>query len=663
MNLLLLFLAFIPSPDQPLPFLFGKPGPLTPDPRVCADSSHSYDVRFYRLDLDMPMTRAGYTGHELVCIRSNVPALDTFSLDFAYMVCDSVKRAGVPQTFTTPSGLLTVDLAAPLALGDSADIDIFFRRDSTAQQVGYFYCRPPTRIYAHAMTCGCPRDNHGWFPCYDHPSDKAERGIMTNLTVPDTFQTSANGLLDSVTVSFGKRTYWWRHPYPIATYLMTFSASRFVSWSDTVVCQNGDTVPIIHFLWPQDSAPSRTGFQNLPDMIEYYSDTLRYGPYPFERFGFIPGYYGFPWGGMEHQTTVMLHTSYIPGGSDVTQSHELSHMWWGDMITHVGYADVWLNEGFATYAECEYMGHQQGRASFNNLIRARGSSYISRDRQMRFPIYNPPWSQIYDYGHSYCKGAWVEHMLRYVEGDTAWEQPGVFYRALRAYRDSFPYGTVSTDDYQRINEQLTGLDLDWFFSEWVYQAGYPKHHLSWQNEPAGDSFRVITTLAQSNGAQAPDFFRIPLPVRVACPGSDTMVTIRPAANPEVDTFVVAACPESLVVDPDNWVLDSCYITGIAEEKGSGTRGPGPGNVNIEQNPSRGAVRFSVWGIPESGSRLTITDASGRVVRVLSAYGVGREACGVTWDRLDATGRAVPPGVYFCRLNLPNSRRLKLVLAE
>lgn len=666
MNLLLLLLSFIPSPDQPMPFLFGKPAPRTPSPApiLLADSSHSYDVRFYRLDLDLPMYAAGYSGRELVCIRSEVPSLDTFSLDFAAMVCDSVKRSGVKQTFTTPSGLLTIDLATPLALGDSTDLDIFFRRESTAQQLGYFYARPPTTPIAHGMTVGCPRDNHYWFPCYDLPSDKAERGIMMNLTVPDTFQTSANGMLDSVTASSGKRTYWWRHPYPICTYLMTFSASRFATWSDTFVGQTGDTVPIIHYLWPRDSAASRTGFQNVPDMMEYFADTLMFGPYPFERFGFIPGYYGFPWGGMEHQTTVMLHASYIGGGSDATQAHELSHMWWGDMVTHVGYADVWLNEGFGTYSECLYMGHQRGRAYFDNYVRGKMGSYISRDRGFRMPLYNPPWSQIYDYGHIYCKGAVVEHMLRFVLGDTAWEQPGLYYKALRAYRDSFPYGTVSTEDYQRVNEQVSGMDLDWFFDEWIYQAGYPKYSLSWRTESAGDSFRVITTLTQQNGSQAPAVFHMPLPVEVQCPGSDTMVTIHPAASPAIDTFVVATCPENLVADPDNWVLDSCYITGIAEEKGSGFGGQGSGRMAIGQNPARGQVRFAVWGTTQD-SRLTITDASGRLVMVLAlpAYGVGRMASSVTWDRCDIDGRLVPPGVYFCRLDSPAGRSLKLVLTD
>ncbi len=653
-------------------FLFPAPGKQFRGSgmALAADSFHSYDVRHYRLDFQLPMTHAGYTCHEQLSFISRVPSLDTVELDFDNLVCDSVKRNGAHLRYFTPSGKLVVLLDQPLPQGDSAVLHLFFHRESTAREVGYYFCRPPTRIYAHAMTCGCPRENHYWFACYDHPADKAERGCMINLTVPDSFQTSANGLCDSVTVDTGKqtRTYWWRHPYPICTYLMTFSASRFASWSVPFVNSNGETIPVIHYMWPQDSAATQQGYANLLDMMQYYADTTRFGPYPFERFGFIPGYYGFPWGGMEHQTTVMLHPSYIGGGSDIVQAHELSHMWWGDMVTHVGYADVWLNEGFATWAEVLYMGHKVGRQYFAGLMRGRAGSYFNRDRSYRFPLYNPPWNYIYDYGTIYCKGAWVQHMLRYVVGDTAWEQPGAFFRALRAYRDSFAYGTVSTEDYQRVLEQVTGLELDWFFADWVYQAGYPKYNFFWSCDttPSGP-VRVVTRLAQNNGPLAPAVFRIPVPVRFWNQVRDTLVTIRPRTSLQVDTFLFSFYPESVALDPDNWILDSCYTAGVAEERAVEERKGGAGFSGPCPNPARDEVGFLVWGAGE-GAKLLITDVTGRQVRHLP---VAKERSGkrVVWDRTDERGRRVPAGVYFCRIELgkgtarQESARLRLVLLD
>jgi aminopeptidase N len=347
---------------------------------------------------------------------------------------------------------------------------------------------------------------------------------------------------------------------------------------------------------------------------------------------------------MEHQTLVMLNRGYIGGGHDGTISHELSHMWWGDMVTHVGYADVWLNEGFATWAECMYMGHANGRNYFNTYIRGKAGSYISGDRGRRFPIYNPPWALIYDYGTIYCKGAWVVHMLRWAMGDTTWEQPGVLFRTLRAYGDSFRYGTASTEDFKRICEQQSGLELDWFFDEWVYQAGYPKYHLNWSAEPSGEGFRLITSLAQANGAQAPDYFQTPLPVRVAFASRDTMVTIRPGANPQIDTFAVSAEPVNLVVDPDNWVLDSNYVTGIAEP--ADVSSIGLRHLSVSPNPARNRVSVNLSSplpLDPCPAILSVYDAAGRSVltRTLDPS-VSRSLS------LDLS--YLPSGVYYLQLS-------------
>ncbi len=634
------------------------PGMLAPARHWCdapafAESTHSYDVRHYRADFDLPMTDASFTCHERICLASRVPALDTFSLHFDSLVCDSVKRNGTPLAFATPAGLLSVTLDTPLARDDSTTVEVFYHRNAGTPNQGYFYGQPPSCRYAHAMTCGCPMDNRFWLPSWDLPFDKPERGIEFNLTVPDTFQTCSNGLCDSVTSNAdGTLTYWWRHPYPIATYLMTFSASRFVSWQQQFVNPNGDTIPMPYYVWPEDSATSVGGFANVPLMMEFFADTMLYGAYPFEKYGTVPGYYGFPWGGMEHQTIMMIHRSYISGGHDRTLAHELSHMWWGDMVTQVDFRHVWLNEGFATYSECLYMGHASGIGTFRSLMTSKAYTFFAQDRTNRFPVFDPP--DIYNLGTSYCKGAWVQHMLRWVVGDTAWEQPGTFFEGMRAYGDSFRYGTPSTDDYCRVMERHTGLELEWFFDEWIYQAGFPRYFMDWSSEPVGDSFRVITTLAQDNGAQAPGFFRTPLPVMFSCLYVDTLVAIRPEANPQVDTFMLGSCPEELTVDPDNWVLDSCYLTGIAEAGPAGSQSPG---ALLGPNPARGRVRFSLPG--PGGGTVEVIDRTGRTVRTIVAATGSRN---LTWELDDQAGRRLPAGVYFVRFPAAAAVR-KLVISE
>jgi aminopeptidase N len=612
------------------PELSGKPG-VRPSTGINADSVHSFDVRQYRVDLSLPMTDKSYSAHAFISFASRVPSLAVCSLDFVSLVCDSVKRTGITQAFDTTAGRLLVSLSPPVAQGESSVVEVFFRRLATAADRGYYFAAPPTVTYAYCMTCTPPEDARYWMPCYDAPRDKPERGVCLNLTVPDTFQTCANGLCDSVTSGAGTRTWWWRHSYPIATYLIVFSASRYASWSDTAVSVTGDTVPLLYFMWPGDSAVSRTTFYNVPDMATYYSDTALFGPYPFEKYGMVPGYYAFPWGGMENQTLTMIHTQWLRQGDNTGMAHELSHSWWGDMVTCVDFRDVWLNEGFGTYSECLYLGHAGGHATFLSAMRARASSAISQDRSRRFAIFDPPPADIYNYGTIYCKGAWVEHMLRFVEGDTAFGQPGVFFRALRAYGDSFRYGTASTEDYRRINEQVTGLDLGWFFDEWVYQAGIPRYALHWAGEPAGDSWRVVATLTQNNGSNAPAVFHMPLPVRLNCSGDSVLVTLRPDASPFTDTFSVAHEPRSVTVDPDNWVLDSTAVTGIAE----GRMTPDAARFTPTATITRGTLVLPS-AICHLQSAIVLLDPAGRCVLVLHA------------GPNDVS--ALAPGVYFIRTN-------------
>jgi aminopeptidase N len=615
-----------------------------------AESLHSYNARHYRLDINLPMNDSAYSAHEAVAIRSDVPNLDSFTMHFCNLICDSVKRNGVPLTFIDTDTTLVITLDAGLPQGASTVIDIWFRRLTGIPERGFFFAQPPRIYHAFAMTCTPPRDCRYWMPCYDEPLDKAEDGVELNLTVPDTFQTCANGVLDSVTENGnGTHTYWWSHDYSIATYLITFSASRFASWQQNLPTGTGDTVPALHFIWPTDSAQSVVAFARLPDIMRFFSDTLRYGAYPFEKYGHTVGYYAFPWGGMENQTLVMINGQWL-NGDDIGMAHEMSHMWYGDMVTCVDFRDVWLNEGFGTYSECLFYGHQRGRSSFNTYISGIARTAINQDRSRRFPVYNPPEADIYNYGTIYCKGSWVVRMLQFAVGDTAWDQPGIFFRALRAYADSFRYGTASTEDLERVCEQQLGQELGWFFDDWIYAAGYPKYHLNWQSEPAGDSFRVITTLSQTNGTGGPACYRMPLPVRLNCAGESVFVTLRPQANPQTDTFTVAASPQGLTFDPDNWVLDSSYVTGIAEPGQNPLHGPQV--LSVSPSPARRFVRFS---LPLGAARtLTVFDNSGRVVERLAAAGEQE----VVWRP------QLPAGVYFVQAAGEETGPLtRFVLAE
>ena len=618
---------------------------------MTADSVHSYDVRHYRLDVNLPMTSGAYTARERIAITSRTTSLDTFSLNMDNLVCDSVKRGPNRLAFTTPTDWLKITLDTPLPSGDSTDIDIFYHRNSGIPNRGYYwYPRDSNGVSSLACTATEQSDSRYWFPCWDEPGDKAERGCQINLTAPDTFLTCSNGLLDSVTANIPARTktFWWTEHYPIATYLMTLDVSRYCTWSHHFARAPGDTVEIKYYIWPVDSARSVTAFQNVVDMMTFFSRPDVYGPYPFEKYGMVAASPDPAGGGMENQTMTLINRSWL-NGTDRSISHEMAHQWWGDMVTCYTWANIWLNEGFGSYSEAQYMEHQRGHAFFKSYMDTFAYWYFWEDSVIaRFPVYNPPPNQWISCT-VYYKGAWVQHMLRYVEGDTS-ATHGLFFQALRAYGDSLKYRTASTADYQRINERIYGDTLNWFFNEWIYQAGYPRYRVNWFGVPESANWRIKVDIAQNNGNGAPAVFHMPVEILFHLTGKDTLVHYPINTSPQRNEFVVSARPDSAVFDPGDWILKKVTMTNVGVETADHKAVLTPFALGgAAPSPFSWETRIS-YSLARTGkTELIVYDVSGRKVRTLMDGEVNPGASWVKWDGRDDLGRAVPSGVYFYRL--------------
>jgi aminopeptidase N len=633
---------------------------------LTAESTHSYDVRHYRVDMTTTLTSAAMTARCRIALTPRVDNFDTFSLHFVNLVCDSIKRAGNVCSFTTPTSLLKVDLDRPFAAGESLELDVWFHRTSGTTNRGYYYYSRGTQGIPHAVgyTMCETDDARYWIPCFDQPWDKAERGCQINITVPDSMSACANGVLDSVTTGAGMKTYWWTHRYPIPTYLMNMGASKFTDWQ-IWWRYDGDSMPVRYYVWPEDSVQGAANFSRMGDMLTFFSQPDMFGMYPFadEKYGMV-GVYPFAWGGMEHQTMTTIHRQWVRNGSVNGIAHELAHMWWGDRTTCVDWRNIGLNEGQATYSDELYEEHYRGHASFISLIQSRAQSYFQEDQGDRHPVYDPPPGHEFDWGHSYCKGAWIMHMLRYVVGDTTAAR-GRFFEAWRAYGDSFHMGTASFADLERVFETQTGMNLGWFFEDWVYMAGYPNYSARWYGRETGDGWEAVIDLSQSNGSGAPAVFRIPAEVRVNYSGGSSVFRYEVSASPQRNVFSVPSQPLSIEFDPYEWVLDKHTVTvGLAEES-EAARGITNAALELRSgNPARGAVRLAAALPTRAAARVEVYDASGRLVRTLTSgeFTAGRHP--LTWDRRDASGRSVAAGVYVVRLTAVAERdAVRLVLAD
>jgi aminopeptidase N len=638
---------------------------ISPAPElVPGDSVHDFDVRFYRADLNLPMTSGTMTARLRIDLTPRHDSFDTFSLHMASLVCDSIRRAGNTCTFTTGGGLLHVDLDRSFANGESLSLDIYYHRNSGTSNQGFYWYAKGSQGIPHAICYSTtePADARYWMPCFDEPWDKAERGCKINVTTPDSMSACSNGLLDSVTTGSGTRTCWWSERYPISTYLMTFAASRWTTFKQWFHTSPTESLYMQHFNWPEDSADAVSAYAHTVDMIDFFDDSLRYGPYPFEKYGMVEAY-PFPWGGMENQTMTMVHRSWVRYGDDNGIAHEMAHQWWGDMVTCQDWRNIWLNEGFATYSDEQYDYHQNGLSSFLNLISSRASDYFQEEASDPHPIYDPPYpDHLFDWGHTYVKGGWVQHMLRYVEGDTVWSQPGIFYRALRTYGDSFKYGNANTEDYRRVHEQVTGLDLGWFFNEWVYGSWYPVYSLGWAGRQNGSNWEVVLSLEQDNNSSAPPIFHMPVEVKVNWSGGSATFRYDVTSNPQQNVFAVGGHPTSVEFDPNDWILDQ-HDTHVGVTQGplatcrTALQLAGP-------NPATGPVRLACDLASDAPVRIDIYDGSGRLTRTLleGQRSAGRQA--LTWDRKANDGHAVPGGAYLCRMTAGSqTRTLRVVLAD
>jgi len=531
-----------------------------------ADSVHSYDVLKYEVRIRLPMTSRSLEGVNRIKCRSRQNGLSVATLHRRTLTIDSVRVNGVSATYSTADETLHINLPQVYNQGDTFYLDVGYHGSwtVTGNQTGLCYWPRnynSSTYHVIAYSLGEPWDARQWMPCYDEPYDKANQGAVIAVTVPavvagDTLVACANGQLTGVVLNpDSTKTFTWQENSPIPTYLMHFGVSRFAKWSQWYhPAAGGDSVEIREFIWPEDSVQSLTAFQHMPDAMALF-DSM-YGAYPFQRYG-QDAVYPYAWGGMEHIEQTTIHRWWILWGDENGMAHEMSHQWWGDMVTCVDFRDIWLNEGFATYSDANYNWYMLGHAEFINTMLSRAGDYFSEDASSRRPLYDPPLSDIFSWGYSYCKGSWVVHMLRYLYQNQ-------FFNGLQVYRDSFAYATASTEDLERIMGRSYGTNLNWFFDEWVYGQGHPEYNVYWYCVPSGGNYQIQLRIHQDQ-VNAPPVFHMPVQILLNTTGGDTLLNIPITSAAQSVQYLVGDSVIGITFDPDDWILKHAFVYYGVEE--------------------------------------------------------------------------------------------------
>lgn len=418
----------------------------------------------------------------------------------------------------------------------------------------------------YCFTLSEPWYSYTWWPNKDDNTDKALMSI--DVTVPNTMQVAANGLLQGVDdAGGGKSKFRWASNYPMAPYLLCFGATNFTHFSDSFV-HSGGTMPLEFYIWPEsDSTSHRNAWKAVKQMLATYGDW--YGPYPFiaEKYGIYQFSFG---GGQEHQTM----TGENSFGNSLS-SHELAHQWWGDNVTCATWNDIWLNEGFATYSEAVWIEKQPGSTGLPALKQAM-QDRIPGSVDGTVYVYDPnDINRIFDTNYTYLKGGWVQHMLRHVVGDAN------FWAGLALYRSRHQLGTATTEDYKHDMQDQTGLDLTQFFDQWVYEPGAPKYSYGYANLDVDGQKYVAVSLKQTQPNGDPTF-AMPVDVKLTAGGVSTVVA-KNSARSQWYLFPTSAPATAVALDPDGWILNR----GISQ----GAYVPGPPKV-VSSNPAPGATYTS-----------------------------------------------------------------------
>jgi hypothetical protein len=301
-----------------------------------------------------------------------------------------------------------------------------------------------------------------------------------------------------------------------------------------------------------------------------------YGEYPFvnEKYGI----YNFPYGGgMEHQTI----TGQGSFGESLT-AHELSHQWWGDMVTCKYWNDIWLNEGFATYSEClweERKGGGINTAAYQSAVNARRPSNNGAGGSV-YRYNTTSLNSIFNGTYSYSKGAWVLHMLRHVVGDAT------FFDILEAYRSAFAYSAVTTSDFAAVASSVSGRDLSTFFDQWVMQRGAPSYQYGWQSTNVAGQDYLLVNIAQTQTAttgappQVLEVYAMPIDLAATVDGSLQTLVVDNGARNQWFVVPVGGPVTAVSFDPGPHILRGTTT--------NGTYVPGPPKL-LGASPAPGAI--------------------------------------------------------------------------
>lgn len=509
---------------------------------------------------------------------------------------------GDANSFSHINNVLTIYLNQLFLPGDTIHLYVKYQHNDLVDNA--FYANN-----GYVFTDCEPEGARRWFPCYDSPDDKAQFELIAGT--PATVKLGSNGILaDSVMVA-DTLFYHWISTDKVATYLMVVSAYSNYSldiryWLRT--SNPSDSVELRYYYQPGENPEAVE--EIIHEAIAYFSEI--FCDHPFSKNGFATVGPQFSWGGMENQTLTSLHPN---NWSEYLAVHEFAHQWFGDMITCKSWADIWLNEGFATYSESLWAEHAYGYEAYREDVENNANYYLNSNPG--WAISNPDWavntpssSVLFNYPITYAKGASVHHLLRYTLGDS------LYFESLRQYAQNpgLQYESAEIADFVDAVNSATGDDYTWFFDQWIFEPNHPVYNnIYWIEQLPDERWRITFTVHQVQ--DTPPFFKMPIELRVIGQNNlDTTLRMMNDQNHQSFVFESEEKITNLFFDFNNEIVlkEGSTLVGIRPDEGSQ---PGFDIVPV-RNQKTLRVNILTAGTRQQ-CKLTLSDLTGRTVKDFS----------------------------------------------
>ncbi|MFK5957991.1 MAG: M1 family metallopeptidase [Lutibacter sp.] len=381
-----------------------------------------------------------------------------------------------------------------------------------------------------------PNRAHNWFPCVDHPSDKAT--IEYIIEAPNNYQIIANGFqVEETNITNTTKLSHWKTTVPLPTKVMVIGIAKFAVQNIGEI----HNIPVSTWVYPQTKEQGFYDFSTAKNILNFFIENI--GDYPYQKLANVQSKTRF--GGMENAGNIFYYEKSVTGKLEHEDliTHEIAHQWFGNSASEIDWPHIWLSEGFATYLTDLYILESKGKDAFLKRIKEERQTVLNFYKRSKTPVIDTKTTNYMSLlnANSYQKGAWVLHMLRKKMGDA------LFWNGIKTYYQKYKFSNASSNDFKKVMANISGENLDTFFTQWLQKVGHPIIKPNWIYYD--NKVRIIIEQTQET------IFQFPLDLElIYSDGTSEIKTIQVNDKSEPYVLTTSGKVTAINFDPNSWLL-------------------------------------------------------------------------------------------------------------